>query len=154
MQPTTVAPIAAGAVLDQDFADNRIAAMRAMGATNVEPPLVRSPYLKNTKTGLILPWSAGLAEQRDIMVNCDAYGNTDPSYWTQTVDATPYNEAEQAALRQQVLREFGGYRQHEMIQPDVVMNAPVVFPEDAKPMDEYFSEANSAIINNLDALLE
>lgn len=72
------------AIFDMDDAA-RIAYMKSMGAKNVDPPLVHSSHVKNVKTGLVLPWNEMLAEQRDIMVNCDAYGNTDPSAWMPTV---------------------------------------------------------------------
>ena len=32
--------------------------------------LARSSHLKNTRTGMVFPWSEILAEQTDIMVNC------------------------------------------------------------------------------------
>lgn len=154
MQPTPVAPLASNVVLDQNFVENRVAAMRAMGATNADPPLVRSPFLKNVKTGVILPWSPGLAEQRDIMVNCDAFGNTDPSYWMTTVNPEAYSDEEQATLMQSAMSAIQGYRQHELPISQPEMNQPVVFPNDAKSMDEYFAETNAAMVNRLDALLE
>lgn len=154
MQPTTVSPVPAGVVLDQNFALHRVESMRAMGATNVDPPLARSAYLKNTKTGLVLPWTPGLAEQRDIMVNCDAYGNTDPSTWADSVSVVDFNSNEQDALMQQAMTTIAGYQRHEVIQPEVKMNEPVVFPHEARPLDEYMADVNAAIVDNLDALLE
>lgn len=153
MQPTTVSPVPAGQVLDQEFEANRVAAMRAMGAKNVDPPLARSAYLKNTKTGLVLPWSQGLAEQRDIMVNCDAQGNTDPAAWSPTINPASYTPAEQDALMQRAMSAIAGYRQHEVPVPSQEMNQPVVFPHDAKPLEEYFAEENAAVVDNLDAAL-
>lgn len=154
MQPTTVAPISGGVVLDQNFAENRIASMRAMGATNVDPPLARSAFLKNTKTGLVLPWSQGLAEQRDIMVNCDVNGNTDPVAWMNSVNPVEYNQAEQDALMQRAMTAISGRNAYEVPMPSTEMNQPVVFPNGAKPLEEHFAEANAAIVNSLDALLE
>lgn len=154
MRPTTVAPVSGGAVLDQNFADNRVEAMRAMGAKNVDPPLARSPFLKNINTGLVLPWSDGLAEQRDIMVNCDAFGNTDPAYWASAVNPEAYSKGEHDELMRQALGAIHGYQQHEAISPGVEMNQPAVFPEGAKPMDEYFAEANAAALDNMENLLE
>lgn len=84
-------PIAGGpvnnysAVLDMENENERIALMKSMGAKNVDPPLPRSSHLINKKTGLILPWNEMLAEQRDVMENCDANGNTDPAAWMPTV---------------------------------------------------------------------
>lgn len=154
MQPTTVSPIPAEQVLDQNFALNRVEAMRAMGAKNVDPPLARSAYLKNIKTGLVLPWSQGLAEQRDIMVNCDVNGNTDPTAWVSSVNPVGYTSAEQDALMQQAMTAIAGRRQYEIPMPTQEMNQPVVFPHGARPMDEYMAEANAAIVDNLDAMLE
>lgn len=86
-----------GAIFDMD--DNaRIAYMKSMGAKNVDPPLVRSSHVKNVKTGLVLPWNEMLAEQRDIMVNCDANGNTDPSAWLPTVEVGEISEDERMEL--------------------------------------------------------
>lgn len=154
MQPTTVAPLSSNVVLDQNFAENRVEALRAMGATNADPPLVRSAYLKNIKTGLILPWTAGLAEQRDIMINCDVNGNTDPAAWMSSVNTVAYNQAEQDALMQQAMSSISGHWEYEIPMPAAAMNAPVVFPEGARPMDEFMAEANTAMINNLDDMLK
>ena len=86
-----------GAIFDLD--DNaRIAYMKSLGAKNVDPPLIRSSHVKNTKTGLVLPWNEMLAEQRDIMVNCDANGNTDPAAWLPTVEVGEISEDERMEL--------------------------------------------------------
>lgn len=154
MQPTTVSPLPSGQVLDQNFALNRVDAMRAMGAKNVDPPLARSPFLKNINTGLILPWSPGLAEQRDIMVNCDASGNTDPSAWECAVNHVEYSAAEQDALMQRAMTAIAGRREFEIPMPAQEMNPPVVFPHGAKPLDEYMAETNAVVVDNLDAMLE
>lgn len=154
MRPTTVSPLPSGQVLDQNFALNRVDAMRAMGAKNVDPPLARSAFLKNINTGLILPWSPGLAEQRDIMVNCDASGNTDPSAWEAGVNPVEYSPTEQDALMQQAMTAIAGRREHEIPMPTREMNQPVVFPYGAKPLDEYMAETNAAVVDNLDAMLE
>lgn len=154
MQPTTVSPLPTEQVLDQNFAMNRVEAMRAMGAKNVDPPLVRSAYLKNIQTGLVLPWSQGLAEQRDIMVNCDAYGNTEPAAWLNSVNPVEYSPAEQDALMQQAMISIADRRQHEIPMPTQEMNQSVVFPYGAVPMDEFMSDVNTAIVDNLDAMLE
>lgn len=84
-------------ILDEDFANNRVAKMRKMGATNAAPPLAPSTHLKNKVTGIIFPWTAALAEQRDILVNCDEFGNTDPAAWKNTM-LTDEQVAEQSDL--------------------------------------------------------
>lgn len=154
MQPTTVAPVPGAVVLDQNFAMNRVESMRAMGATNVDPPLARSAYLKNIKTGLVLPWTPGLAEQRDIMVNCDVNGNTDPAAWVSGVNHEAYSPEEQAELMQQAMTAISGHSQYEIPMPSTEMNQPVVFPHDAKPLDEYMAEQNAAVVDKLATLLE
>ena len=59
----------------------RVAYFKQMGAQNCDPPLQHSPFLRNKKTGAILPWEPILAEQTEILECCDAYGNTDPAAW-------------------------------------------------------------------------
>lgn len=154
MQPTPVRPAAAGVVLDQDFAADAIARMRAMGAQNVDPPLPRSAYLKNIKTGVILPWSIGLAEQRDIMVNCDSEGNTDPSAWTNTVMPDNYNPDEQTTLYNAARLSMAGYTQHEIPQARMPEpNASVELPHGAQHMEEFFAERNQELLGIMDAAL-
>lgn len=80
-QPRTVYQENPEIILDEDFANDRVAKMRELGAVNAAPPLAPSTHLKNKFTGVIFPWSAALAEQRDILVNCDESGNTDPEAW-------------------------------------------------------------------------
>lgn len=77
--------------------DDMVEALQRTGAMNAQPPLVRSSHLKNKVTGLVLPWNPLIAEQRDIMENCDANGNTDPSAWEGTVDMREYTEADRDA---------------------------------------------------------
>lgn len=84
-QPQTVRQENPEVVLDEDFANNRVAKMRELGAKNAAPPLAPSTHLKNRVTGIIFPWTPALAEQRDILVNCDEFGNTDPSAWRGTM---------------------------------------------------------------------
>ena len=59
------APRNAGDVLGMDESQSA-AYLQSMCVKNAVPPL---------------PWSAMLAEQRDILVNCDEQGRTDPSLW-------------------------------------------------------------------------
>lgn len=83
MQARPVNPVDPEIILDQNFADNSTEALRSLGARNVDP-LAPSTHLKNIHTGVIFPWSPALAEHRDILVNCDASGNTDPAVWKRT----------------------------------------------------------------------
>lgn len=99
-KPQTIgggSPIDPNAVLGLDDAA-RVSAMKAMGAKNVDPPLVRSSHLKNVKTGIVFPWNEMLAEQTEIMVNCDASGNTDPSAWLPTVQAEDLSDDERMEM--------------------------------------------------------
>lgn len=66
----------------------RIAYMKALGAKNLDPPLARSTHLKIISNGRILPYDEILAEQNDLVQNCDQYGNTDPAAWGPQVDYT------------------------------------------------------------------
>lgn len=111
-QATPVTPIPPEMVLDAENPEERYALMRKMGAKNMEPPLRPSSHLINPKTGVIYPWNPALAEQRDILVNCDAHGNTDPATWESTVQEAraavdPEAQAKSAgdAVMVQVIRE-------------------------------------------------
>lgn len=154
MQPTPVRAAPAGVVLDQNFAENAVQYMRQMGAKNVDPPLPRSQFLKNTKTGLVLPWSVGLAEQRDIMVNCDAYGNTEPTAWASTVISSENSEQEQQSMHDAAMQAVRGYTPHvvpraEMPEP----NAPVEMPHGAQHLDEFMAERNQELVGLMEAAL-
>lgn len=78
--------------------DEMLRALEQTGAMNSVPPLQRSSHLKNIQTGRVLPWNPLLAEQRDIMVNCDEHGNTDPEAWQSTVTDDDAARTEQEAL--------------------------------------------------------
>ena len=95
------APRDAGAVLGMDESQ-RAAYLQSMGVKNAVPPLPWSPCLKNQKTGVILPWSAMLAEQRDVLVNCDEQGRTDPALWA---DRLPDLQEAPGDLMDEALRE-------------------------------------------------
>lgn len=153
-QPTPVRQPATSIVLDESFAENRVENLRALGAQNTEPPLPRSAFLKNTKTGLILPWSLGLAEQRDIMVNCDAYGNTDPSAWMNTVNEQDYTPEEHAALMQAAYQAVQGHEVYTVPQAVApVMNEQPELPHGAKHLQEFMADRNAAMVDNLEAAL-
>ncbi len=95
------APRNAGDVLGMDESQ-RAAYLQSMGVKNAVPPLPWSPCLKNQKTGVILPWSAMLAEQRDILVNCDEQGRTDPALWAGRAPDALMDEALAQATRKTV----------------------------------------------------
>lgn len=114
------------AVFDMTNDAERVSFLKSLGAKNADPPLVRSSHLKNIKTGLILPWNEMLAEQRDVMVNCDAYGNTDPSAWMPTVidrELTPEETMEtlhaQSLNVSQGKQLSSGYHDNSFVDPNV-----------------------------------
>lgn len=143
-------------VLDQHFSENAMDEMRKLGAMNAAPPLAPSTHLKNRITGVILPWTPGLAEMRDILVNCDEYGNTDPAAWKKTArreeDIPDRDELTQMAYAQ--------LRQPEMpfLQREPPkLNEPVEFPAGAQTYDKFLDgqeDANSKALNDLSQAME
>lgn len=158
-QPTPVAPESPQIVLDQNFAENRVEALSRLGAANAGPPLVRSTHLKNKFTGLVLPWSQGLAEQRDLMVNCDASGNTDPAAWESSVNPAEFSmhEREMAylATMQAVQKSQKEYQQDMPASMKVGLNDPThnTMPFGARPLDAALNERSKQIVQELSALV-
>lgn len=160
-------PVGGGAVPSNaaifDLNDNeRIAYMKSMGAKNVDPPLVRSSHVKNVKTGLVLPWNEMLAEQRDILVNCDAYGNTDPSAWLPTVEIGEISEDERMELLHarslniaQGNNMASGFRDETMVDPNQPQQqgypAGVTAIGDTSAADIVSQEAFDALLARLDS---
>lgn len=72
-------------ILTMDDDEERAASMRALGAQNIAPPLPRSSHLLLKRSGHVIPYDPMFAEQRDLVANCDATGNTDPAAWMPTV---------------------------------------------------------------------
>lgn len=154
IQPTPVAPVAQSIPLDENFAANRVEAMRAMGATNVDPPLARSAYLKNIKTGVILPWTLGLAQMRDLMVNCDVNGNTDPAAWAHTVVQGDYSTEEQQALLDEVKKQLVVQAAtHAVPVPQPAPN-DTSLPFGAERMDQFFEKQSLALLDKMALELE
>lgn len=147
VQPQPVTQADPTIVLDQNFAINAVEEMRKLGAKNVAPPLAPSTHLKNIKTGLIFPWTAALAEQRDILVNCDENGNTDPAVWRQTM-LTEQDLPDQTDLMQQAyanlckpevrLPQCDGFMQA----PPAQINATGQMPHGAQTLDKYLDSVN------------
>ena len=84
-------------ILDVRDTTARQQALYAAGAKNAVPPLPRSSHLRSKKNGIVFPWDATLAEQRDIMECCDSNGNTDPKAWLATVNPAEYTSAGRSA---------------------------------------------------------
>lgn len=128
------------ALFDSTSEDERIAHLRNMGATNVDPPLRRSSHLKAKRTGRVYPWSEILALQTTLMVNCDASGNTDPAAWEPTVvDADTVAEEQLALIRREESRALMRKEEAERQKRDALRAAgvptdpmrpqPTVYPE-------------------------
>lgn len=153
--PTPVRQPDGSILLDENFAAQAPAMMKELGAVNVDGPLPRSAFLKNIKTGVVLPWSPTLAEMRDIMVNCDAQGNTDPQFWQASVNPQPYSEEEHQALLEQAYSSLtaAGYAMHST--PSSVLNEHVdePMPYGAQPLADYNPQSRAAM-DNLSQLLE
>lgn len=71
--------------VDLSSEDRQLAYMRSLGAQNLDPPLLHSSHLKLIRSGHVVPYDPILALQTSLVVNCDAYGNTDPMAWLPTV---------------------------------------------------------------------
>lgn len=147
VQPQPVTQADPVIVLDQNFATNAMEEMRKLGAKNVAPPLAPSTHLKNVQTGVIFPWTAALAEQRDVLVNCDADGNTDPAAWRRTMLAEQ-ELPDQANLMQQA---YANLRRPQEQIPKVEgfmqatppqVNAPAQMPHNAQTLDKYLDSIN------------
>lgn len=125
--------------------DEMMQELQRVGAMNSSPPLVRSSHLKNKDTGMVFAWNPLLAEQRDIMVNCDINGNTDPEAWEPTVDHREYSTDERDAAywaaRDSVVRQAmdmsGTYVQS--LQESSIPQTNRV-PGDVQPLDQYYSK--------------
>lgn len=155
--PTPVKGVDPATVLDADFAANKNEYMTAMGAKNIAPPLARSSHLKNIKTGLIFPWNLGMAKQFDLMVNCDASGNTDPAAWQTTVNPEEYSEEEHdAAIRAAYAQishnaDTGRFQQGEPLAPQ----EPQGFPEGVQTLESLrLSAESTAAVSSLESALE
>lgn len=157
LQPTPVAPVDPKIVLDEDFANNRVAYMKELGAQNVDAPLPRSAFLKNIKTGVVLPWTLGLAGMRDIMVNCDAEGNTDPVAWAASVDQRTYSQEEQQQLldqaKSQLIKQMDKHRAN-MPQGSSVPPNDTTLPYGAERMDVFLSRKSNESLDQMAQLLE
>lgn len=154
--PTPVLQPDGRILLDEQFAAQAPAMMKELGAVNVDEPLPRSVFLKNIKTGVVLPWSPALAEMRDIMVNCDVNGNTDPQAWQGSVNPEPYSEEEQSALLQDAYSKLtdAGYKMHTektSVQNEFV-DAPM--PYNAMPLADLASPQSRKTLDDMAQLLE
>ena len=142
----------------------RVNYMRAMGAKNLDPPLPRSSHLKLIRSGHVVPYNDILALQRDLVVNCDILGNTDPAAWRPTVQSDPVDTVEeQAALvaaQAQVLATASEITNRDR-QPDAadLSPRPEKMPDGAQPFntygqrDEEFKQQLRSGIDNLKRMM-
>lgn len=152
-QPTPVKAVEPEAILDAGFAAHPYERMTAMGAQNAAPPLPRSSHLKNVKTGLVFPWSPGMAEQRDLLVNCDASGNTDPAAWQATVNPVEYSEEERAEVMRQAYAQIG--KNAEAFQHSAPVPDQRGFPDDVQTLDKLrVSQESEVTLASLENALE
>ena len=134
-------------ILNERDSDARQQALHAAGAKNAVPPLPRSSHLRSKKNGIVFPWDATLAEQRDIMECCDSNGNTDPKAWLATVNPAEYTPAERDALLAEahamVIKQaqtFSG--EHKPTMEEITTSKSVEeatrMPYAAQPLDNYY----------------
>lgn len=120
--------------------DARVAEAQRLGIRNAGPPLPKSSHLKVKLTGVVLPWNELLAEQKDLVLCCDAQGNTDPAAWRATVAIdTPLTEEQLAlatAAHNAVVAQ-GEAIANEYRVTEAVDTTPHSYPEDVMPLDEY-----------------
>lgn len=138
MQYQTPQPIqqeTGGGVFDLVSEEARIAYMKSLGARNMDPPLVRSTHLKIIASGRVLPYDEMLAEQRDLVQNCDQFGNTDPAAWGPQVDHHTVVDPDahrlaMAKAQEAILSQSSYLTSHgRQPQPDPAQPLPVEYPE-------------------------
>lgn len=138
-------------ILNMQHDDDMMRALESVGAMNAAPALRRSSHLKNKNTGVVLPWNPLLAEQRDIMVNCDAAGNTDPEAWEPSVIEAEYTDDERDmdywearnTVVQEAMRLHTTYRRdpHETSIPIATRKVP----DDVMPLEEYYDSLEKQV---------
>lgn len=129
--------------------DEMMRALESAGAMNSVPPLQRSSHLKNIQTGVVMPWNPLLAEQRDIMVNCDRTGNTDPAAWASTVVDEELAASEQEKLYWEARQSIVTQAMHMSDRyktSNMETNIPQGnhrIPDDVKPYHDYTDELDN-----------
>lgn len=126
--------------------DARVAEAQRLGIRNAGPPLPKSSHLKVKLTGVVLPWNELLAEQKDLVMCCDASGNTDPEAWRATVSGdTPMTEEQlaSATAAHNTAVAQGTAIADEYRVADAVDTTPHSYPADVMPLDEYYLSAET-----------
>lgn len=137
-------------IFDIDGEEARVAYMKALGARNMDPPLVRSTHLKIKASGRVLPYDEMLAEQGDLVQNCDQFGNTDPAVWgPQVVHVEVDPDAQRLAMakaQEAILSQAAQMTSHG--------RQPQLDPAKPLPVDYPPGVIAVADIQNLHTLLE
>lgn len=149
-EPQPIQQADGGAVFELKSENERIAYMKSLGAKNVDPPLPKSSHLKIIATGRVLPYNDMLAEQRDLVQNCDQFGNTDPAVWGQTVDTTEVSPEEHRLAMLRAMETVLG-QANQMTAPG---RQPQVDPSTSYPADYPKGIIAISDIQNLHSLLE
>lgn len=133
-----------GAVFAFDNEAERVNWMRSMGAKNVNPPLAHTKFVRIKANGRVLPWNSLLADQTELVENCDEHGNTDKAAWENDIvtdELDSIGEDEQQLLAMEKSRRTAQI-QAEQIQSEYraedavsVEPRPVELPPDIVPYD-------------------
>lgn len=156
-------PESAGTMFGDATEEQRVAYMKSLGATNLDPPLVHSTHLRIKKTGRVLPWNELLAEQTTLVENCDAFGNTDPMAWMPTVkpegetSSEDMNHWAQSVVLSQASQMTGDFRRADApvmtARPLDMPNSAVAFDDTGipsnQPMPQEISDAIDKMVNDL-----
>lgn len=152
-RPTTVSGIDMDNLMDSAFDNPQVETLQRLGVVSAFEPLPHSAFLKNKKTGVVLPYSDRLAQMRDIMENCDRFGNTDPAMWMPTVvQEGDYDPDLQAALLHSAIANINQAKNQT---PAPVVNDPNErkMPYGAKPFDTFMSDRSAAVLDQLSITL-
>lgn len=128
--------------------------LRRIGAKNVDPPLPRSAYLRNKKTGVVFAWSEMFALQTELMECCDRFGNTDPDAWMPDVkEDIPLDDA---LLERQVLTSVASKEAIKAFtqNPNATEQQTVVQPKDTSMPNKAVPLKDSAACKAVAALCD
>lgn len=148
-RPTTVNGIDMESLMDSAFDNPQIETLQRLGVVSAFDPLPHSAFLRNKKTGVVLPYSERLAQMRDIMENCDRFGNTDPAMWMPTVVK---DEGIDPDLHAELLHSaITNINQAKNQTPEMKVNDPAErqMPYGAKPFDHFMNSQSAAVLDQL-----
>lgn len=148
-RPTTVNGIDMENLMDSAFDNPQVETLQKLGVVSAFEPLPHSAFLRNKKTGVVLPYSERLAQMRDIMENCDRFGNTDPAMWMPTVVK---DEGMDPDLHAELLHSaIANINQAKNQTPEMKINDPAErqMPYNAKPFDHFMNKQSAAVLDQL-----